>query len=279
MNHFNALSTAVFDRLLAPFGEAHAAFDLVFWSLFSGIVALVAYKYVSNQAAIARNKEAIKVHLIEVRLFKDDLLQVLMSFGKVLFRNTAYLGHNLLPMLVLFAPMMTVLCQLEAHYAHAPLAPGSVNLLTMKIDDRHPGVPTTASALAETVKLVVPDGITLDAPPVRTADGEVAWRLRTEREGDFVLQVHVGNEVVEKGIAVGGAPRKVPVMRTKGWEGFLYPGEAALPGDSSVYRIALSYPDRKLTALPDGEVGILATFFGLSLLSGFALKGVFGVTL
>jgi hypothetical protein len=279
MKQFNALSTAVFDRLLAPFGEAHAAFDLVFWSVFCGIVALVAYKYVSNQAAIARNKEAIKVHLIEVRLFKDDLLQVLASFGKVLFRNAAYLGHNLLPMLVLFAPMMTVLCQLEAHYAHAPLPPGSVNLLTMKIDERHPGVPTTASALADTVKLVVPDGITLDAPPVHTADGEVAWRLRTEREGDFVLHVHVGDEVVEKGIAVGGTPRKVPFLRTKGWEGFLYPGEATLPANSSVYRIALSYPERKLTGLPDGEVGILATFFGLSLLSGFALKGVFGVTL
>jgi hypothetical protein len=279
MQQFNAMSTAVFDRVLAPFGEAHAAFDLVFWSLLSGMVALVAYKYVSNQAAITRNKEAIKVHLMEVRLFKDDLLQVVTSFGKVLFRNVAYLGHNLVPMLVLFAPMMTVLCQLEAHYAHDPLIPGSVNLLTMKIDQRQAGVPATASALANAVQLVVPDGITLDAPPVHTADGQVAWRLRTEREGDFVLQVRVGDEVVEKGIAVGGKPRKVPVMRTKGWEAFLYPGEAALRADSAVYRIALSYPERKLVGFPDGEIGVLATFFGLSLLSGFALKGVFGVTL
>jgi hypothetical protein len=279
MQQFNALSTAVFDRVLAPFGEAHAAFDLVFWSLLSGIIALVGYKYVSNQAAITRNKAAIKVHLMEVRLFKDDLLQVVISFGKVLFRNVAYLGHNLLPMVVLFAPMMTVLCQLEAHYAHAPLTPGSVNLLTMKVDQGRPGVPATASALTDKVKLVLPDGVTLDAPPVHTADGQVAWRLRTEREGDFVLQVHVGDEVVEKGIAVGGKPRKVPVVRTKGWEAFLYPGEAALPADCAASRIALSYPERKLAGFPDGEVGILATFFGLSLLSGFALKGVFGVTL
>ena len=32
-------------------------------------------------------------------------------------------------------------------------------------------------------------------------------------------------------------------------------------------------------SLDDGEMGVLATFFGLSILSGFALKGVFGVTL
>jgi len=36
---------------------------------------------------------------------------------------------------------------------------------------------------------------------------------------------------------------------------------------------------RDLGALPGGELGILATFFGLSLVAGFALKGVFGVTL
>jgi len=279
MKHYNALSTAVFDKLLAPFGDAYPWFDLVFWSVLSGIVALIAYRYVSNQAGIIRNKEAIKVHLIEVRLFKDDLAIVLASCGKVLFRNGAYLGHNLLPMLVIFPPLMAVLCQLEARYAHDPIPTGSVKLLTVDLDQDHPDVATSASGLADTVKLVLPDEIELDAPPVHTADGRVAWRLRIKEAGDFVLRLHVGDEVVEKGLAVGGPARKVPVLRTKGWEGFLYPGEPALRNDSQVYRISLPYPERKLAGLPDGELGILATFFGLSLLSGFALKDLFGVTL
>ena len=41
----------------------------------------------------------------------------------------------------------------------------------------------------------------------------------------------------------------------------------------------LSYPERDLGWLPGGEMGILLTFFGLSLVSGYALKDVFGVVL
>jgi hypothetical protein len=279
MSRFNAVTSAVFDLLLAPFGEQHAWFDLLFWSVAGGIVALIVYKYVSNQRGIERAKNAIKVHLLEIRLFKDDVSLVTAATAKILLKNGLYLGHNLLPMLVMLGPMMTILFQLEAHYAHDPLPVGSVNLLTARIDGSRPGVPDTATGLARSVRLEIPKGLSLDAPPVRTAEGEIAWRFRAEEPGDHVVTIHVGDRVVEKRIAVGGPPRKVPVLRTKGLEGFLYPGEPALPGDSPFASIRLRYPERDLGWLPGGELGVLATFFGLSILSGFALKGVFGVTL
>jgi len=279
MTRFNAITSALFDPLLAPFGEEHAWFDLIFWSVAGGIVALIVYKYVSNQAGIERAKNAIKVHLLEIRLFKEDIAVVLGATGRILLKNSLYLGHNILPMLVMIVPMMTILFQLEAHYAHDPLPVGSVSLLTLKMDGRQPGVPDTATGLAKAVRLELPAGLSLDAPPVRTADGEIAWRLLAEQPGDHVASIHVGDEIVEKRIAVGGPPRKVPVLRTKGMEGLLYPGEPGLPAESSVYSARLSYPERDLGWLPNGEMGVLATFFGLSILSGFALKGLFGVTL
>jgi hypothetical protein len=94
-----------------------------------------------------------------------------------------------------------------------------------------------------------------------------------------VLALTVGGETLTKTWAVGGDQRKVPQKRTKSWEAFLYPGEPALTQRSSVHTIALRYPERDLGWLPGGELGILATFLGLSLLAGFALKGRFGVTL
>jgi hypothetical protein len=97
--------------------------------------------------------------------------------------------------------------------------------------------------------------------------------------GDHVLSLRIGDETLAKTWAVGGPHRKIPVKRTKGWEAFLYPGEPALARSSPVHTIALAYPERSLGALPGGELGILAIFFGLSLLAGFALKGRFGVTL
>ena len=44
MNRFNAVTSALFDPLLAPFGDEHAWFDLVFWSVLGGIVALQAIR-------------------------------------------------------------------------------------------------------------------------------------------------------------------------------------------------------------------------------------------
>lgn len=273
MNEFNRITSAIFDVLLAPFGEGVAWFDLLFWSLLAGIVAILVYKYASNQAGIARVKNDIKVHLYEIRLFQEDILQVFVSTWKTLGKNALYLGHNLLPMLVMSVPMLAVLFQLEARYAFDPVEVGSRTILEMSLDDR------TDAIRATDVTLALPDGVSLDAPPVRTADGEIAWRLRADAPGDYTLAIQVGDEIVEKGLAVGGKPRKVPVMRTKSWEGFLYPGEAGLGKESPVYSLKLYYPVRDLGWLPSGELGILAIFFLLSIVSGFALKGLFGVTI
>jgi hypothetical protein len=106
----------------------------------------------------------------------------------------------------------------------------------------------------------------------------VFWRLRAEREGDHVLRVRVGGETLEKGWAVGGAPRKIPVKRLRGLDAVLYPGEAALPKASPVRSLELAARPRALRFFPDGELGIVGWFLLLSLAAGFALRRLFGVT-
>lgn len=273
MNAFNAVLSAVFDILLAPFGHRWAAFDLVVWPVLAGIVALLVYKRVSNQAGITKAKGKITQHLLEVVLFGDDVVGVMVSTAKALGHNALYVGHNILPMIVMFVPMMAMLVQLVSNYALAPLPVDSVVLVEVKLDR------DVSQVAASDITVDLPPGIRLDAPPVRTPGGEAVWRLRAEKPGDYILTFHLAGATIEKGIAVGGEPRKVPVMRTKSWEGFLYPGEAGLPSDSPFYSVGLHYPDRALAVLPDGESGILAWFFVLSLVAGFALKDYFGVTL
>jgi hypothetical protein len=169
--------------------------------------------------------------------------------------------------------MMAILVQLVAHYALDPVPVGAVELVTARID-RSVGAVSPGD-----VRLELPEGIRLDAPPVRTPDGEIVWRVKAEAAGDHVLRIHVGDRVIEKGLAVGGDPRKVPVMRTKSWEALLYPGEATMPSESPLYSVDLRYPDRKLAFFPDGEGGVLLWFFLASLAAGFMLKNRFGVTL
>ena len=273
MQTFNAISSAVFQIILAPLGFGFVWFDLLVWPVLAGVGALWVYKLVSNQAGIKAAKNRIMVNLLEVVLYREDVVGVLRSTIKALGNNLVYLAHNLLPMVVMIGPMVVLMVQLVAHYAYAPLPEGAVELFEVKLDRAH------ATVATRDVTLDLPDGVALDAPPVRTPNGEIAWRLRFDDPGDFVLTLHIGDEVVEKGVAVGGEPRLIPVMRTKTLDAILYPGEPALAADSAVETASLHYPDRDLGLLPGGELGILGWFLVSSLVAGFALKDRFGVTL
>lgn len=271
MHAYNRVSSRVFDLLLAPFGHRFAGFDLLVWPVVMGVVALLVYKVASNQEAIARVKNQIGTHLLEIRLFSHDIARVLSATGSIVVRNLVYVGHNALPMVVMLVPMLAIMVQLVAHYAYAPSPVGSVELLRMSLDPE-------AAVSARDVSLELPEGVILDAPAVRTADGRVFWRLRAEGEGDHVLAVDVAGQRFPKSWAVGGGPRKVPRKRVRGWEALLYPGEEAIPASAPVLSLELDGHTRELGFFPDGELGILLWSLGLSLVAGFALRGLFGVT-
>lgn len=272
MKIYNDISSAIFGFLMAPFGFEFAAFDLILWPILMGVVALQVYKYASNQGAIARVKTQIMMHLLEIRLFSHDIVQVLKSTGNIVGKNSIYLGHNMLPMVVMLAPMVALMVQLVAHYAYAPSPPGAVELLQLRLDPE-------AGISATDVTLELPKGVSLDAPVVTTPDGRAFWRLRADTAGDHVLKVKVAGETYEKGWAVGGDPRLIPVKRLRTWDAVLYPGEEAIPADAPVLAIELPMHTRSLAYFPEGEFGILMWALVVSLAAGFALKGVFGVTI
>jgi hypothetical protein len=271
MQAFNHASNAIFDVLLAPFGHESAAFDMLVWPTLMGVLALLVYKGVSNQKALTRVKSQISMRLLEIRLFSHDIVQVLKSTGAILGKNAVYLGNHMLPMLVMFVPFVVILAQLVAHYAYDPSPKGSVELLEVRLDP-------DAGVSPRDVTLTLPDGASLDAPPVATADYRVFWRLRADEPGDHVLTVRVGDQVFEKGWAVGGEARRVPVKRLRGLEAILYPAESALPGDGPVLAMEMAVHSRSLGPLPAGELGIVLWVLVLSIAAGFALRGVFGVT-
>ena len=272
MSTYHNIANGIFGFLLAPFGHEAAWFDLLLWPVLMGIGALQVYKHVSNQKAIAAVKRQIGMHLLEIRLFRDDIAQVLKSTGKIVGKNFLYIGHNLVPLLVMIVPMVLVMVQLVSHYAYRPSEPGAVEVLHVTLD------PEAAASVRETT-LALPEGVSLDARRVRTADGQVFWRLRADQAGDHILKVAVGDETYEKGWAVGGENRVVPVKRVRGLEALLYPGEAPIPRGSPVLSLELVGDTRSLDWIPDGEGGIILWAMLASLAAGIALKDAFGVTL
>ena len=87
MQAFNSISSAIFDVLMAPFGHDRAAFDMLLWPSLMGVLAILVYKAVSNQEALARVKGQITMRLLEIRLFSHDIVQVLKSTAAILAKK------------------------------------------------------------------------------------------------------------------------------------------------------------------------------------------------
>ena len=73
MQTYNDIASAFFDFLLAPFGHDWHLFDLILWPVLLGTGAIIVYKYTSNQKGIEKIKRQLSMHLLEIRLFRNDI--------------------------------------------------------------------------------------------------------------------------------------------------------------------------------------------------------------
>jgi hypothetical protein len=241
-------------------------------SLLTGVLMLLIFKRTSNQEAIRRAKDLIKAHLLEVRLYKDDLGQSLRAQGAILKANLSYMGHAVRPMLVMIVPIFLVLAQLNLWFGADSLERGERAILKVKLADGW-------SATGTEVRLDAPAGVVVETPPLRLEEeGEVDWRVRAETPGIHALTIDIGGRTFTKELAVGQKSlSKVPVLRTRRFlDLVLNPGEPPLSKDSGAVSVEVSYPSRHLPFL-GWKVNWLVAFFVLSLAFGFALKGFFKV--
>jgi uncharacterized membrane protein (DUF106 family) len=272
MGFLNSILGAIFDVFFAPFRSLGPWPGMIAISLVTGILMLLIFKKTSNQEAIKRAKNLIKARLLEIRLFKNDTGGQFRSQGAMLGANFRYMAHALRPMLVMLIPVMLILAQLNLRFGAESLAKGEQALVKMKLAEG-----TSADTTA--ISLRAPVGITVETAPLRIEEeGEVDWRIRADAAGLHRLTFDVAGASIEKTVSVGqDSPAKVATIRSgKFFDLFLTPGEKPLPKKSSVASIEVVHRSYSLPLL-GGGVNWLVAFFVLSLVFGFALKGVFKV--
>jgi len=273
MHVVNVVFGGIVGAALWPFRSLGPWPGLIAVSLLTALLMLVVYKLTSNQAAIRRAKDRIKAHLLEMRLYKDNMRVTLRAQGAILKANLSYLAANLKPLAVMIVPLVLILAQLSVWYDRAPLRPGEETLVKAKFD---PGVdPLTLDLALET-----PPGVEITAPVVRIADEhEAVWRIKAVAPGSGRLTVRTGRLSVGKTIVVGGAaPARVSALAARGsfWKRVLYPGEPPLPSGPPVRSVEVLYPAARLAAF-GLDVHWLIAYLILSIVFGFAFKGVFKV--
>ena len=269
----NKVLTFLFAVVYEPLKWLGTFWSLVTISCLAGLLLVWVFGKVSNQEAIRRTRDRLSGELLGLRLFKDDLRVFFGIQFQVLVWTFRYLRHSLVPMLILMVPTILILIQLNYRYGLRPLRVGEQAVVKVRLRD------ATVLAQGTELTLTAPANLKIETDGVRIPElKEICWRVRGVSPGRFDLTVSGGQEKVTKQAAVGGRFEGVSSVRTgEGWlTSLLYPGESPLPSQSAFASIEILYP--KLDIIMLGKhVSWLILFLVVSLVFGYAFKGVLGV--
>ncbi len=270
VNLINSVLTPMFDVICWPFRALTPIWALAVISFASGIFLVWLFGKTSDQDRIREVRDRIRGNLIGVRLFQHDIGVVLSLQGKIFGDTFRFMGLALVPLLIMLVPVLLIMTQLQLRFDVRPLEVGESVLVKALVRE--------ASTLDRTIALEVPDGVTVETPPVKIrATREIVWRLRVDRPGDHALVVQVGDQVLEKRIVAGGGWGPVPYLRSgHALDTLLYPGEPPIAADHPIEAVEVAYLPQDLSLLGVG-VNWLMGFLILSMAFGFAFKGILGV--
>lgn len=276
MNAINRAVTAFFDALLTPLEAVSEEFALLFVSGVFGVLALWIFKHISAQKAIKGAKDKIKGHLIEIRLYQDDLGIVAKSIGKVLLRNLQYLTLNFGPFIPLAIPFALVAAQMVVRYGFEPAPIQHPTELSLAGEGQTLVIEGDEASIAG-LEVVLPEGLTAVSPLVRIArEGHAALEFVAEKPGVHSLVLKTPGGEVVKEVAVG-PEADVRAMQDRRvlspFEAVLWPAEDTLAG-TGLSEVRFRYPESDLGWLPlSGPFGVLVVFVLASMVVGFlALK-------
>ena len=268
----NAAFNAVFDVWFGLFSGLPDWVQIFITSIPVTIIALLIFRVASNQDGIRTAKDRIKGYMLELWLYKDDLGVMLRAQGNVFICSLRYMGLALVPMAILLIPVGLVIVQLESQFAFRPLLPGETALLTVQVDS-----PKAVSTIDAGLRL--PDGLVAESPALRIdRDGRLMWRLRVNEAGQHDLGIRLdGSDYQRRLLAEPGAGKLWPqAYNAADWRILGSAAEPPLPAGSPIIRTEIDY------ARARGQfVGLSSASWWLllfTLILGFALRGLFGVT-
>ncbi len=268
----NAAYNAVFDTWFSLLGPLSAWLQILITALPVTVLALLVFRYASNQDGIRLAKNRIKAYLLELWLYKDDLGVMLRAQGQVLVYSLRYMGLALVPMAVMIVPLGPVIVQLESQFAFRGMQPGETTLFTVSMETGQP-----VSELDAT--LVLPAGVAKETPAMRIDEaGQLLWRLRVDAPGEHDITVNVGDQQFDRRLLAGAEIRGLwPLAyNATDWRVLGSAAEPSLPAGAAVISTEIEYPRARGEFLGLSSASWLLLLF--TLIFGFVLRGFFGVT-
>lgn len=288
MSAFNTVFSKFFDLVLYPFHKMSVWIGMLLISLLTGLLMLVIFRYASNQEGIKNTKDKIKAHLLEIRLFSDNLGVTMKAQGNILRANLKYMGYAFKPLLIMIIPLILILIQMNFWFGYNSLSPIEPFLVKIKLEKGY-------NPMEVDIQLETPPALTIETLPLRIVeDNEINWRMSAKETGTHELQIHVAGHTLSKKVTVDKAAADKPLsklspkkLKGNAVEILLHPAEAPIDKSIPIKSVEITYPERLMSVLgltiPSFSLfgslvpSWLIVFFILSIIFGFAFKGIMGV--
>ncbi|MEW5803709.1 MAG: hypothetical protein AB1847_16570 [bacterium] len=253
------------DLVAMPFQSLEPFWGFMAICFVMGTIVVIIFKYVSNQKKIKAVKNQIKIHFLEIRIYKDDFREVLKAQKEILKNNFRYIAYNTqgaVPVILLF---LVTLSQINLRYGYDPIMPGEpfdVKVTYGQNADRRPDP-----------LLTLPEGFEALTPALRLGgENEVSWQLRASEAGKYRIGIQTCDENYTKEIVIGkiSDPFCPELIRQGFWASFVNAAEPALPKKGLLESIEIGYQPKHFKCILFGwnmhwllVLPILAISFGL----------------
>jgi len=272
MHLINQIFNKIFRVIFIPLSVFGPESALIAFSIVTGMLILILFKKTSNQNAIQYEKKHIWAHILELRLYQDNIIIILNAIGQILLHNLLYLKHVLRP-LILLTPFMTiVLVQLYIYYEFNPVSIDDSFLIAVRVAD---------NIKLQSVSLETPASVVVETPSVRQLDNKkIIWRLCAKQQGIWTLILRYQDQIVKKSINVESLEQPLSYGRFTGkpLKSLFYSAEPLLLKECFIREVYIDYPKQRLSIL-GMQTNWLVVFGVVSLVTVFALKGIMGVKL
>lgn len=265
-NHF-------IDKLVVPFAGTSVIVGLFIVSLISAVSLLAIFKKLSNQEKIKFHKNKVFGHFLEIALYRDDFRRTVINQIGILKHNALYLRFFGVPILLLSAPMILVCIQLEYRLGYQPLNEDESFIIQAQLDQSFAEDKNLNNAIIETS-----DGILVETKQLHDKQsGRLYWRARLAKASstDFIrISLPTTGTSVTKIVATTRSQPKrftAEKRKIKSFSDILYSGEDAIPQDSALQAIRVSYQPAEYPFFA-WNLSAIVYYIILSILLGFCIK-------
>lgn len=274
----NGILSFFFMVIMLPFQTLPAGAGLTFISFLTGILFLYLFKKTSNQTAIKKVRDQMRASMLEIRIFQHDLGVVFRAQGRIFLQTSVYLRYSLVPIVFICIPLIFIVAHFNLYFGYRALKVDEATIISVQLKEGE-------NITAEDFQIIFPSDVAVETPPVFIRSlNRIEWRIRPKSRGihSSFYKFKDNNKAFMTNLSVSDSVIPVsPVKPSCDIVNIIANPTSSLfdlcYGKSSfIQQVRINYPAR-LGAFFGWNVHWLIPFFILTLIFGYAFKGIMGV--